>query len=102
MMFIVGVFDIFATGVIVRILLIIIGLFLYLRALLLLCPRCKMWIMRPPAMTWKNQYDIPRYCLRCGRDRRDVKPFQFLFKKEPWDGKYHDEGGGEQPEYRGY
>lgn len=95
-------FGIIEIEIIPRILFGLIGLYFLLSAYLFLCPRCKMQIMRPTGMTWENQFDMPRYCLRCGRDRRNVKPFQFICKPEPWDGKYHDEGGGEQPKYRGY
>ncbi|EGF93381.1 hypothetical protein ABI_18210 [Asticcacaulis biprosthecium C19] len=32
--------------------------------------------------------------MMCGRDRKGVWPFQYQIKPEPWDGRYHDEGGG--------
>lgn len=66
-----------------------------------LCPRCKMPIMQAHYSVGLVT-DAPQHCLRCGRDRSDVLPFQYLRKPEPWDGKYHDEGGGEQQEYYGW
>ncbi|MEM9965260.1 MAG: hypothetical protein AAGC58_07920 [Asticcacaulis sp.] len=63
-----------------------------------LCPRCKLNISKRPTIWRHSLTPIPKHCFRCGRDRKGVKPFQFLFKPEPWDGNYRDDGGGKPPE----
>ena len=75
------------------------GALLFIVANLTLCPRCRLNIARRPTKYRHDLMPIPHHCFRCGRTRIGVWPLQFLFKPEPWDGKYHDEGGG--PQQRG-
>jgi hypothetical protein len=56
------------------------------------CPRCGLSVGISDGI-WRHSL-VPHHCIACGRTRRDVWPFQYLVKPEPWDGTYHDEGGG--------
>lgn len=91
-----GAVLMFDADLIKRLPLIIIGIFLFVTGNAALCPRCKLNIARKATIWRHSGKPIPRYCFRCGRNRKGVWPYQFLFKAEAWDGKYHDEGGGEQ------
>lgn len=93
--------------ILIKSILCLLGMFLWISGLFTLCPRCKMHISQRATKfyfsftKWSSE-TYSRYCIRCGRDRHGVKPFQFYFKPEAWDGKYHDEGGGEQPDPNSY
>ncbi|WP_040308733.1 hypothetical protein [Asticcacaulis biprosthecium] len=56
------------------------------------CPRCQYTLFR--SRRWGEDQPPHRWCMMCGRDRKGVWPFQYQIKPEPWDGRYHDEGGG--------
>lgn len=56
------------------------------------CPRCQYGLW--PARAWHETQPSRHWCMMCGRDRKGVWPFQYLVRPEPWDGHYHDEGGG--------
>jgi hypothetical protein len=72
------------------------GWFLFALGAAARCPRCGTHIMVDWS-DWRRAH-VPRHCVLCGRARADVWPFQYLLKPEPWDGEYHDEGGGPQPQ----
>jgi hypothetical protein len=59
------------------------------------CPRCYLPLTQN-TFTWKPT--VFKHCPACGRDRRKIWPFQHWFRPEPWDGEYHDEGGGPAPD----
>ncbi|ESQ80171.1 hypothetical protein AEYBE204_06010 [Asticcacaulis sp. YBE204] len=60
------------------------------------CPRCGTHVS---ANTWSriNTGTAPAYCTVCGRSRQGIRAFQYKRHPEPWDGQYHDEGGGPFP-----
>ncbi|WAC49550.1 hypothetical protein OVA03_06505 [Asticcacaulis sp. SL142] len=62
-----------------------------------LCPRCETNISTDGWSRW-TRFHLPKYCTVCGRPRQGVWPLQFRLRPEPWDGQYHDEGGGPQPD----
>lgn len=62
-----------------------------------LCPRCQTHISEDGWSRWRR-FHIPKYCTVCGRARQGVWPLQFRLRPEPWDGQYHDEGGGPKPD----
>ncbi|ESQ87561.1 hypothetical protein ABAC460_19740 [Asticcacaulis sp. AC460] len=77
------------------------GVFVFGWAMMLIssnarCPRCGLSVGISDG-TWRHSAP-PQHCIGCGRNRRDVWPFQYVLKPEPWDGQYHDEGGGPAPE----
>ncbi|ADU13331.1 hypothetical protein [Asticcacaulis excentricus] len=60
------------------------------------CPRCELSLIKNTWNRWSTA-SIPNHCTVCGRTRADVRPFQYALCPEPWDGQYHDEGGGPFP-----
>ncbi len=53
------------------------------------CPRCAAHVIfSGDGIAWLN---VDHCCVKCGRARRGIWPFQFIFAREKWDGKFRSE-----------